>query len=543
MKLKLKLLSGWTTTQSKLIVLVSIFFTLFYNFSFFKKVIAVYPIGHQLAFIISIAIAVACATNLILSLLRFKFLFKPVLIILIILTSLTAYFMDSYGVVIDEGMIVNILKTDFHESLDLISPMLFVYLILLGLLPAYIVYKSKIRFASFKEEMCARLQSIALSIVIIFGCVVVFGKSYATFFREHKPLRYYTNPAYYIYSTGYLASLSYSKSKSELVKIGLDARISSKAQKKNKKLVIFVLGETARGDHFSLNGYKKLTNPLLSKEKVVSFSNMTSCGTSTATSVPCLFSNLGRNKFNNNKAATTENLLDVLGHTKNINVLWRDNNSNSKGVADRSHYEDFKGSNVNPLCNPECRDEGMLKGLQDYIEKSSNSDIFIVLHQMGNHGPAYFTRYPKEFEKFKPVCKTNELEKCTNEEISNAYDNALIYTDYFLSKVINLLKENSKQFETVMIYSSDHGESLGENGVYLHGLPYFMAPYEQKHIGVVMWYAGKQIEKEMNFENLKSRSVNPYSHDNLFHTVLGLFDVETTLYDQKLDILDGVRIH
>ena len=260
---------------------------------------------------------------------------------------------------------------------------------------------------------------------------------------------------------------------------------------------------------------------------------MDSCGTSTAVSTPCMFSIFGRERYGDHKTHTTENLLDVLQHA-GTHVLWRDNNSDSKGVALNVRYENFKTAKNNPMCDVECRDEGMLSGLQEYITAQKSGDLLIVLHQMGNHGPAYYKRYPASFERFKPVCKTSELENCTREQISNTYDNAILYTDYFLSKVIGLLKNNSAGFETALVYMSDHGESLGENGLYLHGLPYFVAPDTQKHIGAVMWFGdGFKIDKKA----LRAKSAKAYSHDHLFHTILGLMEVDTMVYDKTKDII------
>ena len=248
-----------------------------------------------------------------------------------------------------------------------------------------------------------------------------------------------------------------------------------------------------------------------------------------------MFSNIGRESYSDRKAHTTENLLDVLRHA-GVQILWRDNNSDSKGVALNVPYTSFRSAETNAVCDIECRDEGMLIGLQDYINKQKTGDILIVLHQMGNHGPAYYKRYPPAFERFKPVCKTSQLENCTREEISNAYDNAILYTDYFLSKVIALLKNNTKNFETAMFYMSDHGESLGENSLYLHGLPYVMAPDAQKHVGAILWF-GESFH--IDRPALRAKLARPYSHDNLFHTVLGLFEVDTDVYDKKKDIVHG----
>jgi lipid A ethanolaminephosphotransferase len=365
------------------------------------------------------------------------------------------------------------------------------------------------------------------------------GKFYASFFREQKPLRYYTNPTYWIYSMGKFGSSFFKNPNQVLQALGRESVIP--AHDLDRDLIILVVGETARRDRFSLNGHQNETNPLLKKEDAVSFTNVTSCGTSTAISVPCMFSHFGRNKFSVDDANSTENLLDVLSHTKDVSILWRDNNSDSKGVASRIQYEDYKSAATNSICDPECRDEGMLVGLQDYIDKAKEKDILIVLHQMGNHGPAYYKRYPKKFEIFTPVCQTSELEKCTNEEIGNAYDNAILYTDFFLSKVISLLKDNSVKFSTSMLYISDHGESLGENGIYLHGLPYMMAPDVQKEVAMIMWFGGK-MAKETDYVSLKKILNVPYSHDNVFHTVLGMMEVESSAYKPELDILHGIHV-
>jgi lipid A ethanolaminephosphotransferase len=361
-----------------------------------------------------------------------------------------------------------------------------------------------------------------------------FSKFYTSFLREHKSLRYYTNPIYYIYSVSKYINRTFNNAKIIILPIGKDAQVP--INDIDRELIILVIGEAARADRFSLNGYQKETNPLLQKEDVISFTNMYSCGTSTAYSVPCMFSILPRDQYNDNKGASTENLLDVLSHTDNINIQWRDNNSSSKGVALRVPYYDYKLPEINPVCDVECRDEGMLVGLQKYIDDQKEGDILIVLHQMGNHGPAYYKRYPAAFEKFTPACKSNQLDECSKEEINNAYDNALVYTDYFLAQTIKLLKKNSKQFETAMIYMSDHGESLGEYGIYLHGLPYQMAPESQKHIASIFWFGDSfKIDKK----SLRSNSAKQFSHDNLFHTILGLMEVETTIYDKSLNIIQN----
>ncbi|WP_434638259.1 phosphoethanolamine--lipid A transferase [Sulfurimonas sp. NW7] len=523
-------------TQTQLIIYVSIFFILFDNYSFFHNVLQVYPLNwHNIGFLISLAVILVFFMIFLLSLVCYKYTLKPIIITLLLVSSLTNYFMNSYHVVIDASMIRNTLQTNMHESLDLVTLKQVLYFVFLGLLPSYFVYKAKIAYRPFKQEFFARLKLIGLSLAVIVASFFLFSKFYTSFVREHKPLRYSINPAYWMYSIGKYINLTFNSGPLVVKPIGLDAKIVNDDNR--KKLVIMVVGEAARADHFSLNGYKRETNPLLAQDDIVDFPNFYSCGTSTAASVPCMFAKYGKSDYSYKKGISTENVLDVLKHTKDVAILWRDNNSDSKGVALRVPYEDYKIPKNNTVCaDGECRDVGMLVGLDKFIQKNKDKNILIVLHQMGNHGPAYYKRYPKAFEKFTPTCKTNQLEDCTQQEITNAYDNAILYTDYFLDKTINFLKKYENKYDTAMIYMSDHGESLGEGGVYLHGLPYFMAPDAQVHIGALMWF-GKNMAKRVDEDALRKRKDEKYTQDDLFHTLLGIFDVHTKEYNKKLDIL------
>lgn len=523
-------------TNSKLIILASIFLVMFANLRFFSNVIEVYPVTLQnLAFLGSLAILLTSVIIFLLSLVCYKYTIKPILILILLVSSFTSYFMDSYNVIINDTMIQNLVRTDVGEVNDLINLKLILYVIFLGIIPSIFIYKAKIKYTTLKKEIFSRIKLLLVSFVIMVLVLISFGNFYASFFREHKLLRYYTNPTYYIYSTGKYINGFFKSTSISLKHIALDIQIPPTDI--HRELIILVVGETARADRFSLNGYSRETNPLLKKLDVISFSNFWSCGTSTAFSLPCMFSIYNRSNYSNAKAQNTDNLLDILQRA-GVNVLWRDNNSDSKGVALRVPYERFKASDKNTICDEtECRDEGMLVGLQSYINEHKQGDILIVLHQMGNHGPAYYKRYPPAFEKFTPTCKSNQLENCSKKEIDNAYDNAILYTYYFLSKVIELLKKNDNQFETAMFYISDHGESLGENGLYLHGLPYFLAPNIQKQVAAIMWF-GKSFDKDqVNIKLLKQKLNQKYSHDNIFHTILGFMEVETSVYEKKMDIL------
>lgn len=526
--------------QYQLILLTAFFWIIFNNPLFFSNLTKVFPLeGLMILFVLSVGILVVFLNTFLISLVASKYTTKPLLILITLVSAFTNYFMNTYNVVIDYTMIQNSLQTNFHESLDLLSVQLVVYVVLLGLIPSYVIYKTPVEYSNISSQLFLKLKYTIVSLAIIAGVLFSFSKYYTSFFREHKPLRYYTNPTYWIYSIYKYIEVTANSIPKEMTKIGLDAKIDSKDYKK-RQIVIMVVGEAARADRFELNGYSKNTNPLLKNQDIINLSNISSCGTTTAISVPCMFSYYGREDYNYKNGISTYNVVDVLNQTNQINILWRDNNSDSKGVALRVPFEDYRTNATNTICDIECRDEGMLVGLDEYIKTHNDKDILIILHQMGNHGPAYYKRYPKEFEKFTPVCKTNQLEQCSVQEISNAYDNVILYTDYFLDKTINFLKQYDKTHETAMLYMADHGESLGENGLYLHGIPYFMAPSEQTHVASLVWF-GKQMKQKIDLQKLSTQSDTAWSHDNLFHTLLGIFDVQTSVYDSKLDILNHFR--
>lgn len=525
-------------STNTLILLVSAFLFISGNLTFAANIFKVYPInGDNLPFLLSLVIVFGGATVLLLAPLCFRHSTKPVLIVVLLLSSLAAYFMDSYGIIISDDMLRNIAHTNTAEALELLNMKLLAYLVILGVAPAVAVGMVPLQWRGLRRELIARLKLSGITLALIIGTVLVFGSFYASFFRDYKELRQHANPGYYLYSIiKYTAQSLKSAANAPILVVGTDATIPNSDV--DRELVIMVVGETARADRFSLNGYPRDTNPQLSRLNVVNFTNFRACGTSTAVSVPCMFLRDGHAGTASSEIAKNENLLDVLRHG-GVSILWRDNNSDSKGAADRVLFQDYKTAKTNPLCNPECRDEGMLAGLQEFIDSHPKGDILIVLHQMGNHGPAYFRRYPPEFEKFKPACKSSDLNHCSREEIGNAYDNAILYTDHFLAKTIELLKKNDDKFETALFYVSDHGESLGENGLYLHGLPRAIAPDTQLHIPAIMWFGANF--RDVKLPALRAKTANRYTHSNVFHTLLGIFEVETSVYRRDMDMLDGAR--
>jgi lipid A ethanolaminephosphotransferase len=521
----------WRSNQ--VLLAAALYMTAFANLAFFRNLNATFAEAPWAPLhLLSLAIVLMCATVLLLALVTWRPVMKPVLALLFMVSATAAYFMDTYNVIIDSDMLVNVMATDAAESGDLMTPRFFAYVTLLGLLPSLALWRMRIQRPRLRQALTARLLLAGGAFVTLLALVLISSAFYAAFVREHKELRYYANPLTPVYSAYKYLKTRPARSEGQFAEIGTDAEIP--ATDTTRELVILVLGETARADRFSLNGYPRETNPRLAQLDVISFTDVTACGTATEISVPCMFAERDREDFETTEARSSENALDVLTHA-GVNVLWRDNNSGSKGVADRIRTEDFREPETNPVCDGECRDEGMLSGLQAYIDGLPAGDILIVLHQMGSHGPAYFKRYPPRFRTFVPTCDTSQLDSCSEDEINNTYDDTILYTDHVLAEAIELLRRNDEAFETAMVYASDHGESLGESGLYLHGLPYWIAPDAQTRVPLIFWF-GKRWH-HVNIEAMRQMRDLPLSHDNIFHTLLGLFEIHSNVYDASADIL------
>ena len=525
-----------SVSSAGLIVAVALFTSVFLNAAFFTDAFAIYgasPTG--VVFVASLLFFISAIFVVVLSAICHRALIKPLLIAFLLLGSVLAYFSNRYGTIFDYRMIANVLETNAAEANDLFNVHLLLTVLGLGVLPSALVYLVDLKRPHWRVETYARIKLVGAAFATLAVLQIGFGGHYAAMMRDHGTLVARVNPTYALYSAVKLAAKSTPAAAArEHVVVGQDAK--TPLTDPERELVIMVVGETARADHWSLNGYGRDTNPRLSREDVLNFPNFWSCGTSTAVSVPCMFSRRGRAGSDSGLDKIEDSALDVLQRA-GVSVLWRDNNSDSKGVADRVLHEDFRSPSTNPVCDDvECRDEGMLHGLQSYID-AQKGDVLIVLHQMGNHGPAYYKRYPAAFERFTPICRTNDLGSCSSEEINNAYDNAILYTDYVLSQVIALLKANDEQFETSMLYVSDHGESLGEYGVYLHGLPYALAPDAQKHVPAVIWF-GKHKKHDLVLDDMAQRRKRHWSHDNIFATLLGLFEINSEAYDASKDVFE-----
>lgn len=521
-----------------IILLVALWMTVGVNAVFWSKVwraIDGFNNGNPL-FLISLPLFVLAWHFVILWVLCWGRLLRPVLALLLVVSSAASYFISRYGIVIDASMLTNMFQTDVAEARDLLSTGMLVWLLTTAVLPIVVLYRLPLQRPRWRRQVLWRIGSLAAVLAVVGVILATQYQSYASLLRNNREVRLILVPSNVLGAVHSYAKRSLAKPKA-FIQVGLDAhqRVDASADGRSKLLVL-VVGETARAMNFSLNGYDRETNPKLASREVLSFRDVSSCGTATAVSVPCMFQDLGRRNWNDQYSDNREGLLDVLQRAK-INVLWRDNNSGCKGACNRVPSQDMSHASLAELCNTdECFDEVLLSGLQNYLDQSTGNTV-VVLHMKGSHGPSYYKRYPSAFERFTPVCRDNQLDQCEDGEIRNAYDNTLLYTDHVLGLVIDMLKSNDSRFDTAMLYVSDHGESLGEKGVYLHGLPYAMAPVEQTQVPMVLWLSRQLAAKRgISQPCMAKRTDVALSHDNLFHSVLGLMDVQTAAYRDKMDL-------
>lgn len=483
------------------------------------------------------------AFNIVLTLLAFRPVMKPVLTLLFMVSAGVAYFMSQYGVLIDAGMFRNFAETNATEVRDLLSLKLFFYIVLLGILPSWLLWKTPVNYRRWHRELLSKVLVCLASAAVIGSVALMNYQGLSSLFRNHHELRLMVVPSNYIgASFGYLRE-QVASARQPFIAVGEDAQRNPAWQTHGRKsLTVLVVGESARAENFGILGYDRDTTPMLDKEAgLIAFTDVHSCGTETAVSVPCMFSNMGRKDYSASKAKNEEGLLDVLKRA-GLDVIWRDNQSGCKGTCDRVTLDDVSKLKDPALCaNSECRDEILLQGLQHFID-NLDKDTVLVLHQMGSHGPEYFKRYPKEYERFTPVCESNALNNCSRESIVNGYDNTLVYTDHVLSTLIDLLRSNQDKVDTAMLYLSDHGESLGEYNLYLHGTPYMLAPEQQKHVAMLAWFSDSyQKSFSVDTHCLQLSREKPLSQDNLFHSMLGLLEVSSKVYNQDLDMFAGCR--
>lgn len=528
------------TISSKLFIwTAAAYFGSILNLPFYRFVLNRFDIHSfsDVVFILSLPVFIIVPLLILFSLITLPYIGKPLIAVLLCLSAVANYAMFCLGAYIDADMYRNIIETNFRETADMATLTAGLWFLFTGLLPLCLLLICKISYRPAKKEIWLRLKLIVSAIAVFCFLAPVTYKNYVTFARNHSHIRKQVNTFNYIYAVGrYYGRLTNANRQFVILD---SSPVRKGISRKNPKVLLLVVGETARAANFSLYGYERKTNPLLEKQDIIVFRDTLSCGTSTAVSLPCIFSHLPRKKFKADNAKYTQNLVDLL--TKSgCNVLWRENDDGCKGVCSRVNTEEMQKSQNQKFCsNGSCYDEILLNGLEEKLS-DINEDTIIVLHTIGSHGPAYYKRYPDKFSRFLPECRTADLQKCKKEEIANTYDNTILYTDFIVSSAIDILKQ-FPQYASALIYISDHGESLGENNLYLHGLPYSIAPEEQKKVPFILWLSDR-LKQTIPADSCRLRQQaenEPFSHDNIFHSVLGLFMVKTPLYDKTADIFAG----
>lgn len=523
-----------------LILGVSLFIMAAHNFTFWHRAWAVFD--GNLRQIAGWGIAVWMLTVLTVAFFGFRWFLKPVAAFVLILSAVTSYYMDKLGIIIDREMIQNAMLTTVTESKHLITLSFILHVAIWGLLPAAAVFWVRIRPTPIFTNIWRWALTVMLAVAIFAGALFSDFKAYSAVARERKDVLASYQPGAAIAGAARYSKMMLRTKNVTVAPLGMDARKGPliTAAAKPVLTVVFV-GETARAQNFGLNGYARPTTPELAKRDVVNFTDVSSCGTSTAVSVPCMLSNLTRDGYSYDNGIGQENLTDVLAHA-DIDVLWWDNNTGDQGTAGRVAQSRRMTAADDPAAcaQGECTDAVFLNPLKNTLP-TLKRDTVLFIHMIGSHGPAYFMRYPPEAEVFTPACRTAEFADCTMDEIVNAYDNSIRFTDQIIAQTIDLLAAQSDVIPAVF-FLSDHGESLGEDGLYLHAAPYFLAPETQTRVPMVMWLSPLyQQALKVDPACLKAKSDETLSQDNVFHTVLGLMDVVTTVRDDSLDLATACR--
>lgn len=532
----------------RLLLGIAVYFTLACNAPFWRALLASRGSdGSSLAYALAIGVALTALNVLLLAPLLNRWTTKPVLGVMTLVAAVSSYYAGHFGVYFDPSMLRNVMRTDVAEARELLTSGFFLQVATLALPPLFVVQRARLRQRPPGRALAIRSAFVLLALIVAAGALASVFKDFSGQMRSHKELRYLITPAAPLWSLARVLTRDAQAANLPRQPVGTDARLgASWTAAKKPALFVLVVGETARAANWGLNrgaGQSPAhdTTPELARREVINFPEVSSCGTNTEVSVPCMFSLQGRRNYDEDAIRGSESLLDTLKHA-GLRVVWNDNQSGCKGVCAGVESMRPDPSSLPGLCEGErCLDEALLESSRALL-RDAKGDLVLVLHQLGNHGPAYFRRYPDRFRRFTPTCDDEDLSKCSREQIANSYDNALLYTDHVLARNIDLLKELEPDYDTALLYVSDHGESLGENGLYLHGLPYSIAPAEQTRVPMVMWLSsGFAARNRVDPACLRTQAARPAAHDNLFHTVLGLLDVHTAIRDDALDLSAACR--
>jgi lipid A ethanolaminephosphotransferase len=532
-----------SASVEQVIAVASLFWVLSANTLFFDAALTGRPLAAPGTWGLAAGLALLLfgVHFLLLSLVTNRWTVKPVLAVLVVASALGSWFMQAYGAYLDPTMLRNVLHTDAAEALELGSGALVIHLLLYAGLPLLLLCKVQIEPRPWSRALLRRGTVVAAATVATAGLLVLMFQPLASLMRNHHEMRYLVTPANLVWSTGAVLARDARGVTAPRQPLGEDATRPSHPADSRPQVLVLVVGETARAANWGLSGYVRQTTPELARLPVLNFASVTSCGTSTEISLPCMFAPVGRRDYDEGRIRGSESMLHLLRHA-GVGVHWRDNQSGCKGVCDGLPQDTVESQSAPGLCRDgRCLDEGLLAGLDDRLAQARGTQVW-VLHMLGNHGPSYFRRYPPAFARFQPACESDDLRQCSPEQVINAYDNALIYTDHVLASLIAKLQASADRVDSAMLYVSDHGESLGEKGLYLHGIPYAIAPDEQTKVPMTMWWTeGWRRRVGLDVGCLQRRAAQPAAHDHLFHTVLGLLGVHTGVYAPDWDLSAGCR--
>lgn len=306
-------------------------------------------------------------------------------------------------------------------------------------------------------------------------------------------------------------------------------------------IVVLVIGEALRSDKLGVNDYDRdTTEHMRDIQNLFSFKDVISCSTTTAVSLPCMLTNESQDtwidKFKTGAYTPKYSVAKVFGDV-GFDTKWLSSANKDYGMY---ISKDFHGTQSVLLSN-ELRRQFLSKRddfgdllLVDALDVNVKKNTMLVLGTMGSHRD-YYSRYPKDMAKYKPDIGSSI------EAINNAYDNTVVYFDQFIFELTNKLKDKN----ALMIYISDHGESLGENGVFLHGAAVDTAPKEQRLVPMIAWMSDKFIENNpekykniKNWAGLNARSKTQIRHDFVFHSLLDCSGIKSDSngIDNKLSI-------
>ena len=500
--------------------IVSIGTLLLYNMPFFQYVAnhSNETVGGRL-FLLASLVIIMLALNFMMTYLVMFLLRKVGRVLLAILSVINAtavYFIYTYSVMIDATSIENVFNTRYAEASGFFSWQLWLSMIGFGALPALYCLLQPVTYG--KVRRLGVSCGCALLMVLAVASLNVGQTLWIT--QHDTELGGLLQPWSYLVNTCRVASFNHDAQVEE-IKLP-DGSITDE----EKAVVVLVIGESARKANFQLYGYQRPTNPLLSKQEKLKVYHATSCATYTTAGTKAIL-----------EPKISDDLYELLPNyafRTGVDVVWRTSNWGEPPIHIDEYLTDdelgkqFPGEDVS-------HDAILLKGLRERIEASRKHKVLIVLHTSTSHGPKYADKYPQQFEVFKPVARNVEEGEKNVSMLANAYDNSIVYTDYLLDSLITTLRDMN-DWRSAMIFISDHGESLGENKVFMHGLPMKLAPKEQYEIPFLVWTSD-------DFRSYKSDDKLPavLEQHYIFHSVLNLLSIQSPAYSQDFDVFQSKK--